>query len=311
LLAILILSLVFSTEVQANQEIPDATIHTYCEPQNVLIGEPFTLTVDIVHARAQNALLDRPLGEEDLALSDSWVLLEKRSVISLPLRDQPGMQLTQARWRVIGLEPGSFELQGIGADCVASGAVQRLDPGLAKVVVTSELAEGEDEARALVGFRPAPPATETPLQTVQLGLAGLVALVVISLAVVFLRRRKEAPALAFASTPMHRLGMIDPSDETQSRQAFFVLSGAVRESLDEILGETLSGLTDEEWIEYHLEESGHERQRVEQAAVLLRSCERVKYGAEAPTRFAVEEAVSEARSLCSDIPLVSNAGDSK
>lgn len=291
-----------SSSWASGKEIPQATIQSYCQPQSVAIGEPFTLTVDIVHSAQQRVLLDRPSSGSDVQLGDRWIMLEDRKVLSLPLRDQPGMKLTQVSWRLFGLEPGDYGLPSIGADCVASGAVQRLDAVGATLAVRTELVEGEDEARALEGFR-----SEYPVVTDRVSLllrwVGIVALACVLLLVAFLLKRRAAkPPVKAQAGPLERLAAIDPAAEQQAQEAFYLLSRVVRESIDEQAGARLDGLTDEEWIEHRRGQNGVASERIERAAKLLQSCEKVKYGAESPTRWAVEEALTEAKELCSSAP---------
>ena len=51
-------------------EIREATIHSYCEPATVRIGEPFTLVVDIVHSGRQRVLLDVSQNDQGLLGGD-------------------------------------------------------------------------------------------------------------------------------------------------------------------------------------------------------------------------------------------------
>jgi hypothetical protein len=282
-------------------EIREATIHSYCEPATVRIGEPFTLVVDIVHSGRQRVLLDVSQNDQDIELGDRWVLLDERRTVSLPLADEPGMQLTQARWRLLGLEPGEYELTALGADCVASGAVQRLDAVPAGLVLLGELIEGEDEARATVGFRDGVPEVSEPLRALVLLLGALV-MVALCGGVLLLLRGRRRESIETPPSPLQKLSRVDPDDSEGARAAFFLLSNVVREAIDEQAGSVLEGLTDEEWIERRLEQNGVPPSQIERAAALLRSCESIKYGTQLPTRWAVEEALTEARELCSATP---------
>lgn len=291
-----------ATAAAQDSSIPDATIRSYCEPAQVRIGEPFTLKVDIVHSERQRVLIDQPTaGTSDssgIELEDRWILHEERRSVSLPIGDEPGMKLTQVRWGLFGLEPGEYDLTALGADCVASGAVQRLDPVPASIVVLPELVEGEDAARALLGFRDERPETSDPRGLLTVIVGGLIALVLVFLVVLIVRTRRPKSESMRGPTPLERLSQIDPADAEHAREAFYLLSSVVRETLDREAGSALDGLTDEEWIDRRSISDGIARDRLDRASQLLRSCETVKYGAESPTRWAVEEALTEARALC-------------
>ena len=62
----------------------------------------------------------------------------------------------------------------------------------------------------------------------------------------------------------------------------------------------LSGCTDEEWIARRAKANGVPADRLERAAELLRTTERVKYGMEVPTRWAAQEAVEGARQIVAE-----------
>jgi len=290
----------------------DAALESRCTPSEVHIGEPFTLQVDVLHDEDTRVLLDPPrvlsadeLG--DIELGDRWVLLEDRSVVSLPIEGEPGRILTRARWRLLGLEPGAHELLAIGADTIRSGASARLEAAPVILNVLPELAEGEDEARALLGFREDAPVIAGPLDplfglargALLAGIALWLGLAVFAIGLALVLRKRGRRAARDEPTALERLAAIDPADPEGAREGYFRLSRVVREELDQRAGGSLEGLTDEEWIARRREGNVLPAAQLERAAKLLRACEEVKYGAGMPTRWAVEEALAEARELCS------------
>ena len=72
-------------------------------------------------------------------------------------------------------------------------------------------------------------------------------------------------------------------------------AGALRDAVDGHLGEPRSGLTDEEWGSAVSPELPADR--ADGVRDLLGRAEAVKYGQGAPTRFAVDEALADARRL--------------
>jgi hypothetical protein len=280
-----------------------ASLHAWCEPSEVRIGEPFVLYLNVEHPDEQRVLLDLPEAGAEETFGDAWVLLEPRRVLRLPLANEPERSLTQARWRLFALEPGEHELVSVGADCLLAGAVQRLEPQPAALRVHGELAEGEDLARPPLSFREAPVLAGAPRRSLLLGLAALLLLLGARWWLGALRRllrRRPGQALQAPPTPLERLAAVDPAREGGEREAYVVLSRCLREALDGEGGERLDGLTDEEWLLARRERNGLAPERLLRVAELLATSERVKYGAERPTRWAIEQALKEARSLCAE-----------
>ena len=293
----------------AAAQVPDTSLEAWCEPAQVAIGEPFTLYLDALHPSEQRIFFDQPADGDADDFGLGWVVLEGRSVRRLSIADEPGRSLTRARWRLMALEPGELGLAAVGADSVLAGAIQRLDPVAASIHVRAELAEGEDVPRPPVGLREPPAPFGSSLYRGLLALLGL--FLVLSArwwwrAWRFLRRGSGARAEAGPS-PLERLAAVDVGGEGVQRETFFLLSHLVREALDAECGveagagagpASLDGLTDEEWIAARRERNGIAPERLERAARLFAQCEDVKYGGREPTRWAVEEALQEARSLC-------------
>ncbi len=296
-------------------EIPRAveqsTASAYCTPEQVAIGEPFTLFLDIVHDTKLRVLLDAPDGGGKAdQFGDSWVVIEPRRVVHLPLNDGTGRTLTQVRWRMFGLEPGELALPVIGADALTSGAVQRIDSGMASIHVQPELAEGEDLARPMVGFLPAPDVQESPLGTIALVLFSTLFLFFAILCGLLLRwflKRKRSPGIATGPTPMAQLALLDPSDEAGVRDLHYSLAQLTRRALDGPGHELRVGKTDEEWIESLRAAKRLPEPIVERTQVLLLKCAEVKYGASTPTRWAATEAWEEAQAICKEAETAQDA----
>ena len=275
----------------AGQDPLQLEVRSWCEPEVVAIGEPFTLAIDVEHPAGGRVTFE----VEDLDLPDTWWIEEPRRVVSLALDDEPGRKFSRARWRLAGIEPGEHALPLGGLVYHIDGMRNTREVPAALITLRGELAEGEDLPRSLAGFHEPPTGGKTslPWRWVFYPLFGML----IGLILWGLRRSKEIVE-SRGPSPLQSLSALDPCDETMQRQSFFVLSRAVRETFDRELGAQLDGLTDEEWIEANDDWAGDGNARFERAALFLRSCERVKYGAETPTRWAVEEALKEARELC-------------
>ena len=132
--------------------------------------------------------------------------------------------------------------------------------------------------------------------------AGVLALAAVLIAAGYLvrRSRRAAGGRGLESrSAVDELLAFDSKEESRAREAFGLASRAVREAIDHDLGEALPGLTDEEWIERRAVQESARTQTIARACELLRSAERVKYGMEQPTRWAVDEVLREAREVVS------------
>jgi hypothetical protein len=293
--------------------IEQSTASAYCTPEAVAIGEPFTLYLDILHDAKLRVLLDAPAGGgEDDQFGPSWVVLESRRVVRLPLSDGTGRTLTQVRWRMFGVEPGDFEIPVIGADALTSGTVHRVDASVATIQVRPELAEGEDAPRPMVGFQPPPPAEDSPLGTIGLVVLGTVAFLFLTLLVLLVRWalwRKDAPAAKQAPSPESQLAQLDPSDESAARELHYSLAQLTRLALGGKGRQTHAGQTDEEWVQSLREAGPLPQTLVDRTELLLAKCAEVKYGASTPTRWATTEAWEEARAICAEAKSASSGAE--
>lgn len=261
--------------------VAEPEVSVRVEPATLAMGEPFVVTVDVVHDRG-----DAPRFGP-LELEEGWWQERPRRVLTLPLDDAPGRALTQARYFLAGYVPGEHELALPPARITGGVAARTLELEPARLEIRGELAEGEDAPRPLAGFRPPPPA-RTPASRLVLGLlsAGLaLGLGLLGVGVYRWRQEREPTRRTPARSALDELLALDPSEAVRAREAFALASRALREGIDAELGEHLDGLTDEEWIARR----GTGTARLARVAELLRSAERVKYAQEVPTRFAVEE----------------------
>ena len=268
------------------------------QPEVVRIAEPVSVTVDVVH--------DRGEAPRFAAFQASDVLWEgaPRRVVTLDLDDEPGRALTQLRYSLVGIEPGEQAVELPGAMIEEQGAIRTVAVPPAEFRILGELAEGEDEPRPLAGFPESPEARPSAMSLAALA-AGLLFLGfwgALSVFLVFRLGRRGGSPVARKESAVAQLLELGSVDEAQARDAFGLASRAVREALDLELGEALPGLTDEEWVERRSVAKALPPARLERAAALLRTAERVKYGMEQPTRWAVDELLTEARGIVTADP---------
>ena len=254
-------------------------------PSEVEIGEPVTVELVVRHGVDQRV----DLQAARLVPDDSWVLLEAPRVVRAL---QNGETTTRATFTVLSLEPGTraFHVDKLKL----GGALLASQP--TTLAVRAALAPGEDAPRPHTGYRePRPfagPRSVVPAALV-LGIAALLAIALW----VWRRSSRKAPEPVRVVTARERLAALGQAREpAAARAAFFECTRLLRETTDRRLARELDGLTDEEWLaatpaallrpDVH---AGLER--------FLRRAERVKYGLEAPTGFAVEEAVREVNEL--------------
>ena len=268
------------------------------QPEVVRIAEPVSVTVDVVH--------DRGEAPRFATFQASDVLWEgaPRRVVTLDLDDEPGRALTQLRYSLVGIEPGEQAVELPGAMIEEQGAIRTVAVPPAEFRILGELAEGEDEPRPLAGFPESPEARPSAMSLAALA-AGLLFLGfwgALSVFLVFRLGRRGGSPVARKESAVAQLLELGSVDEAQARDAFGLASRAVREALDLELGEALPGLTDEEWVERRSVAKALPPARLERAAALLRTAERVKYGMEQPTRWAVDELLTEARGIVTADP---------
>jgi len=271
---------------------PPVTAKTRLVPAQAELGEPLELTLELVHPSDVRMRID-----ELVRLDEPWLLLDERRVRTRPFEGRPGYSITTARWGVCALDVGEHELAPGGADYDWKDGPRRVEAPPVQVTIRGELAEGEDAPRPTVGFREPPP-EEEPRTRALLAVLALGAFAAAGLVVWLARRRGRREPLAPPPTPRQRLLALRADGSEGFAELYYALSRALREVIDERLEESLAGCTDEEWIARRETRGGElPAELVERAAALLRACERVKYGAEVPTRWAADEALGEAREL--------------
>lgn len=274
------------------EAVPPVTAETRLVPAQAELGEPLELTLELVHPSDVRMRID-----ELVRLDDPWLLLEERRVRTRPFEGRPGFSVTTARWGVCALDVGEHELVVGGADYDWKDGPRRVEAPPVQVTVRGELADGEDAPRPTVGFREPPP-EEAPRTRALLAVLALGAFAGAGLLVWIALRRGRREPIAPSPTPRQRLLALRADGSEGFAELYYALSHALREVIDEQLGEPLAGCTDEEWIARRRARRGDlSPELVERAATLLGACERVKYGAEVPTRWAADEALGAAREL--------------
>lgn len=258
------------------------------EPLEVEIGQPITITLELRHAAERRLELD----PRTLLGDDSWVLLELGEALRSPKPGAEGFVRTRALLQVASLEPGARELV-LGP--LKLGEETLVVPALA-IGVRVALAPGEDAPRPAQGLREVRDfAGQRSLLPPAL---ALLALLLVGLgSILALRLRRRPPAAQTLPTPHERLEALAGTREPDAaRAACYELTRILRAALDERLGRGLAGLTDEEWLAALPAEALGPEPRANLERLLARA-ERIKYGLEAPTRFALEEALGEGRSV--------------
>lgn len=273
--------------VWAAQE-PAVDAFVSLEPRRVEVGEPATITLVASHEAGR----DVRVGE--LALDDTWVLLETHAPVALPDPDDDGRAVTRASWVVASLEPGRRALPEIDVELGEARAPRRAAVAVPELEVAGALAEGEDAPRPPRGFREVGPLPE-PASPVP-WLSGLGALVVGLAALAVVRRRRRAPRAAPAPTPLERLAELERAPLASAddvRAVHFALTRLAREAVDARAHRERAGLTDDEWLAAARGDVPAER-RPELERLLAAAAE-VKYGGGAPTEWAVRELLQDAR----------------
>jgi len=172
---------------------------------------------------------------------------------------------------------------------------RKVDVQSSPLRVVPALSEGEDAPRPMRSFRDAPPAASSRGRLVLLGLAALAA---IATAVVLRRRARRKAAPVPEPTVIDRLEALRQrvaDDPEAARAIVYDLSRLLRGSVDATLGEDRASLVDADWSA-RIETDERVPLGVRRAtAKILRDSERIKYALHAPTRFALEEMLADAR----------------
>lgn len=264
-----------------------------CTPAEVEIGQPVELCLEVLHPPALRARVD----PAELELGDAWILLEPGR--ALTTRSGESAQ-TRVRWLVAALEPGEHALALPLARYESEGLARTARAEPAQVVVRPALAQGEDAPRPPRGFRPPPELGAPPLSR-SAALAGLALFLAGGGALLFVRRRRRRveprpPALE-PRAALAALAVPAEGEFEAARALHYELARLLRAGVERRSGLVGAGLTDEEWLARFARTSASSPELEAELRDLLASCERVKYGRLAPTRWTSEEMLGRARAL--------------
>jgi hypothetical protein len=263
-------------------------------PQQVELGVPFELVLEIEHRSG-----DAPaLAPGALASDPAWAVLEGGVPLALPDLDDPARRVSEVRWTVVALEPGTLDLPEVELSYPAPEGGEALPVAIAggrAIEVSGVLADGEDAPRPLppdLGVDE--PARARGWVTPALWSGGLALLGALAFLFIFIARRARARPVPAAPppTPRERLAALEESaldDPEAVRAAHVELTRALREHFDG--DRTRAALTDEEWLEALRQPADGELAR------LFAECRPVEYGGERPTHWATRERVARARAL--------------
>lgn len=269
----------------------EITARLRVEPAQVEVGQPMTWILEVEHPAGASVRLP----EVDPVPDDSWFLLEPRRIARSSPATPGGSQTTRATWKVLSLEPGERALPAIAVQVESNGVARSIEVEASTASVGSALQPGEDAPRLIRGFH-APPERGSGGR-LGLALAALALLAAALLVWIRRRMRRKAPVVALA-TPLDRLAGIArelPEDPEAGRRAIYALTRLVRESTDRFLGEDRAALVDAEWGALREIDERLPLGARTTFAKILRDAERVKYALHAPTRFALEALLADAK----------------
>lgn len=273
----------------------EARARWLCEPGSVEVGEPFRLVLEVEHPAAwSGAELVAGTPEPD----ESWAILGSAETVSEPADD--GSVRTRRTWRMVSLEPG---VRGLGAMLAAVKLPERLtriEVGSAHVSVRGVLAEGEDEPRQMRQFPEGfGEFDESAGSRWLLPALGLLALAAVGGLVLWRLRKRPRSATAAPLGPLERLGELERASQgTGGREECYGLTRLLREVGDGLRARERGGLTDEEWLAEVKASFDVPRGAVEALEEVFARTTRVKYGAEQPTPWAMQETFARARTAC-------------
>lgn len=261
------------------------------------IGQPVTWTLSVEHdAVASVRVLD------SFALENPWVLVEAPSVLRGPDPSRTDRARTLVTFRALALEPGELAPKLVGIDLARGEERETLVPAALAVHVAGALGEGEDAPRALHGFRPIPDAAEHGPRWIAWAIvAGTIVAALIAFAITRLLRKRRKPAVVAPPTPLEQVAALSaslagaPDDAQRSRAIVYELARLLRTSVDAFLGVERGALTDAEWSSALQSDERVPLGVRTTSQRLLARAETIKYALAAPTRFAVDEFLLDAR----------------
>lgn len=261
------------------------------EPTEVQVGQPVLWILEVDHPAGAAVRLP----EADPIPDESWVLLEPRRVLLAPADPGGSQETTRATWSVLSLEPGDRALPAFAVQVESNGVARSIEVESSTLPVRSALEVGEDAPRPIRGFHAAPERTSGG----GLGLAlGALALLAAALFLWIRRRRRQKVPAVVLPTPLERLAELSREaleDPESGRKAIYALTRLLRESSDRFLAEDRAALVDPDWAALREADERLPLGTRTTIARILRDAVRVKYALHAPTRFALEALIADAK----------------
>ncbi|MFN0007700.1 MAG: hypothetical protein ACKVXR_07315 [Planctomycetota bacterium] len=264
--------------------LAEITARLRTEPAEAQVGEPVLWILEVEHPAGAAVRLP----ETDPIPDDGWVLLEPRRVVG-------GQEITRATWSVLSLEPGDRALPAFAVQVESNGVARSIEVESSTLAVRSALEAGEDAPRPIRGFHEAP--EHVSGRGFWLWLAALALLGAALFLWIRIRSRKRPPAVALPA-PLERLAELSrqiQEDPESGRKTIYALTRLLRESSDRLLGEDRAALVDPDWAALREADERLPLGARTTIARILRDAERVKYALHAPTRFALEALLADAR----------------
>jgi len=270
----------------------EITARLRAEPAEAEVGQPMTWILEVEHPAGASVRLP----EADPVPDESWVLLEPRRIVrSAAPATANGLETTRATWKVLSLEAGDRPLPALSIQVESEGVSRSIDVQSSTIAVRSALQDGENAPRPIRGFHAAPERTAGG----RLGLVlGALALLAAGLGLLLRRRARRKPRVVVAPTPLARLAELErqiTEDPESGRGTIYALTRLLRETTDRFLGEERAALVDGEWAALREIDERLPLGARTTFAQILRDAERSKYALHAPTRFALEALLADAR----------------
>ena len=228
-------------------------------------------------------------------LDDGWVVVEGP-------RPLDGGRAVE--WTLLSLDAGDRTAPEVTVR-LADG--QELTAPSATVLVTGELAAGEDAPRPSAGFRQVEDTQR--VEPGSLALGAIAILVVAVLAFLVARRRSRPQAAPSGPSAEERLQAL-ARPEADAHESLAQLGGAARAVVDEAVGRDRRALSDEEWCAHVAE---HDRLASDVLETLRRALEgsaELRFGGPRPSVLGAREHVSAVVLAASRLPSVGSPGTS-